>query len=133
MQTERRSRLASIAKKVAVAFAVKKGIDMFQESRRPRKRSLVGRLAKLGLWTAGAGGVFYAFLSGKLQPLVDKVMGASSTSSSDYSSSWSPSGSTSTTGFSSGNTSGTSMSTAGSPSTAGSSGKSEGSDTSAST
>ena len=87
MQSERRSRLAPIVKKVVMAVAVKKGIDMFQEARRPQKRSFLGRLAKLGMWTAGGAGLFYAFANGKLQPIVDKVMGASSTSG--YSDSWS--------------------------------------------
>lgn len=95
MQTQRRSRLIPIVKRVAMAFAVKKGIDMFQEARRPKKPSMIGRLAKLGVWAAGGGGLFYAFVSGKLQPLVDKVMGASS--SSDQNDTWtSPSSSTST-------------------------------------
>jgi hypothetical protein len=93
MQAQRRSRLIPIVKRVAVAFAVKKGIDMFQEARRPKKPSMLGRLAKLGVWAAGGGGLFYAFVSGKLQPLVDKVMGASS--SSDQGDRWtSPSSST---------------------------------------
>jgi hypothetical protein len=86
MQAQRRSRVAPIIKRVAIAVAVKKGIDMFQEARRPKKPSLIGRLAKLGVWAAGGGGLFYAFVSGKLQPLVDKVMGASS--SSDQSDRW---------------------------------------------
>ncbi|MEA2508302.1 MAG: hypothetical protein QOG21_384 [Actinomycetota bacterium] len=86
MQAQRRSRVVPIIKRVAIAFAVKKGIDMFQESRRPKKPSLIGRLAKLGMWAAGGGGLFYAFVSGKLQPLVDKVMDASS--SSDESDRW---------------------------------------------
>lgn len=80
MQRERRSRIAPIIKRVAIGFAIKKGIDMYQESRRPQKRSILGRLAKMGLWAASGGGLFYAFVSGKLQPLVDKVMGASSSS-----------------------------------------------------
>jgi hypothetical protein len=95
MQAQRRSRLVPILKRVAMAFAVKKGIDMFQEARHPKKPSTLGRLAKLGVWAAGGGGLFYAFVSGKLQPLVDKVMGASS--SSDQSDRWA-STSTSSTG-----------------------------------
>jgi hypothetical protein len=96
VQSERRSRLAPIVKKVVMAVAVKKGIDMFQEARRPKKRSFLGRLAKLGMWTAGGAGLFYAFANGKLQPIVDKVMGASS--SSGYSDTWSSPSTTSSAG-----------------------------------
>jgi hypothetical protein len=82
MQSPRRRRLSPLVKRVVMAVAVKKGFDMFQEMRRPQKPSLLGRVAKLGLWMAGGGGIFYAFVSGKLQPIVDKLMGGS-TSSSD--------------------------------------------------
>jgi hypothetical protein len=81
MQSPRRRGFSPIVKRVVMAVAVKKGFDMFQEMRRPQKPSLLGRIAKLGMWAAGGGGIFYAFVSGKLQPLVDKVMGASSSSS----------------------------------------------------
>jgi hypothetical protein len=77
MQRERRSRLVPIIKKVAMAVAVKKGIEKFQEARQPQKRSLFGRVAKLGFWAMAGGGLFYAFVNGKLQPIVDKVMGGS--------------------------------------------------------
>jgi hypothetical protein len=80
MQSEQRSRIVPILKKVAVAVAIKKGVDAFQESHRPQKRSFLGRVAKLGLLAAGGSGLFYAFVSGKLQPMVDKVMGGSSSS-----------------------------------------------------
>jgi hypothetical protein len=30
------------------------------------------------MWSAGGGGIFYAFISGKLRPMVDKLMGRSS-------------------------------------------------------
>jgi hypothetical protein len=83
MQNPRRSRLMPIVKRVVMAVAVKKGFDMFQEMRRPQKPSLLGRVAKLGMWAAGGGGIFYAFVSGKLQPVVDKMMGKSSSSDSD--------------------------------------------------
>jgi hypothetical protein len=65
-----------------MAIAVKKGFDMFQERRRPQKSSLLGRTAKLGMWAAGGGGIFYAFVSGKLRPMIDKVMGGGSSPSS---------------------------------------------------
>ncbi|HEX3327417.1 MAG TPA: hypothetical protein VHV50_10510 [Actinomycetota bacterium] len=81
MKSEGRSRLVPIVKRVAVAVAIKKGIDKFQEVRRPQKPSFPGRVAKLGLLAVGGGGLFYAFVSGKLQPMVDKVMGASGSSS----------------------------------------------------
>jgi hypothetical protein len=77
MQSQRRSRLGPILKRIVMAVAVKKGIDMFQEARRPQKPSFLGRLAKLGMWSAGGGGLVYAFVSGKLQPIMDKVMGGS--------------------------------------------------------
>jgi hypothetical protein len=114
MQTQRRSRLVAILKRVAIGFAIKKGIDMYQEARRPKKPSMLGRLAKLGMWAAGGGGLFYAFVSGKLQPLVDKVMGASS--SSGQSQSWSSPSTSSASSASSSSASAPSMSSP-SPST----------------
>ncbi|MDP9234584.1 MAG: hypothetical protein M3P01_08545 [Actinomycetota bacterium] len=90
MKSEGRSRLVPIVKRVAVAVAIKKGIDKFQEARRPQKPSFFGRVAKLGLLAAGGGGLFYAFVNGKLQPMVDKVMGASDSSSDERWSSSSP-------------------------------------------
>jgi hypothetical protein len=83
MQNPRRRRLMPIARRVLMAVAIKKGFDMFQEVRRPQKPSFLGRVAKLGMWAAGGGGIFYAFVSGKLQPIVDKMMGKSSSSDSD--------------------------------------------------
>jgi hypothetical protein len=83
MQNPRRRRLMPIVRRVLMAVAVKKGFDMYQEMRRPQKPSFLGRVAKLGMWAAGGGGIFYAFVSGKLQPMVDKMMGKSSSSDSD--------------------------------------------------
>ncbi|MEA2506555.1 MAG: hypothetical protein QOH48_1173 [Actinomycetota bacterium] len=87
MQSQSRRRFGPIVKRILMAVAVKKGFDMYQEMRRPQKSSFLGRTAKLSMWAAGGGGIFYAFVSGKLRPMIDKVMGGSSSSSN--SDSWS--------------------------------------------
>lgn len=81
MQSQSRRRFGPIVKRILMAVAIKKGFDMFQETRRPQKTSWLGRAAKLGMWSAGGGGIFYAFISGKLRPMVDKLMGGSSSAS----------------------------------------------------
>ena len=100
MQVQSRRRLSPIIKRVVMAVAVKKGFDTFREMRQPQKPSMVGRIAKLGMWMAGGGGVLYALVSGKLQPVIDKLMGGRS-SSSTSSESWSSSTPSSTTNLSS--------------------------------
>jgi hypothetical protein len=78
MHSQSRRRFAPIVKRILMAVAIKKGFDMVQEARRPQKTSWLGRAVKLGMWSAGGGGIFYAFISGKLRPMVDKLMGGSS-------------------------------------------------------
>ena len=66
--------MSPILKKAAVAIGAKKVFEVINEKRNPKPSKKSG-LGKLLLIAAGLGGVFYAYNSGKLQPLLDKVRG----------------------------------------------------------
>lgn len=79
--------MSPLLKKVLGAVAVKQVIDAINERRAPKKPSLGARLGRLLLIGGGAAAGFYAYKSGALQPLIDKVSGGDSSSSSGSSSS----------------------------------------------
>ena len=66
--------MSPILKKAVVAIGAKKTFDVINEKRNP-KPSKKSSLGKLLLIAGGLGGIFYAYNSGKLQPLLDKVRG----------------------------------------------------------
>lgn len=63
--------MSPIMKKALSAVAAKQVIDKINEKRNPKKSSKFGRFLLLA---AGAGAL-YAYKSGKLQPLIDRVRG----------------------------------------------------------
>lgn len=63
-------------KKVLAAVAVKQVVDKVNERRAPKKPSLVARFGRVLLIGGGAAAGFYAYKSGRLDPLIDKVKGA---------------------------------------------------------
>ena len=66
--------MSPILKKAVVAIGAKKALDVINEKRNPKPSKKSG-LGKLLLIAGGLGGIFYAYNSGKLQPLLDKVRG----------------------------------------------------------
>jgi len=63
-----------LVKKVLGALAVKEVIDRIQESRKPKK-GLFSRLGSLLVPAAIAGGVFYLYKNGKLDPIIEQGKG----------------------------------------------------------
>jgi hypothetical protein len=70
--------MSPLVKKALAAVAAKQVIDKINERRSP-KRSRFGRLLLL---VGGTGAAVYAYKSGLLQPLIDKVSGKESHRSS---------------------------------------------------
>lgn len=64
-------------KKILAAVAIKEGIEKVQEMRRP-KRSRMSRISPLLGFAALGGAVFYLARSGKLDPLIAKAKGITS-------------------------------------------------------
>ena len=64
--------MTPMLKRVGAALAAKELYEMFQEKRRPRKsfaQRNSGKLALLGI----AGGAFFLYRSGKLEPLIKQA------------------------------------------------------------
>lgn len=64
--------MSPIVKKAIAALAIKEGFDRIQESRRPQKPSLLGRLFKLSLIGGVGYGVYYAYKNGLFGSLGSK-------------------------------------------------------------
>ena len=62
-------------KKALTAIAAKQVLDKINDRRRPRKPSFLARFGKLFLIGGGIGAAYYAYKSGRVQPLVDKIKG----------------------------------------------------------
>lgn len=73
--------MSPIVKKALTAVAAKQVIDKINEKRHPEP-SRGSRFGRLLLIVGGAGVLVFAFRSGKLQPLIDKINGARGSSSS---------------------------------------------------
>lgn len=69
--------MSPIVKKALIAIGVKKAVEKINEARRPEPKK--SRFGKFLVVAAGAGLLAYAYNSGKLQPLVDKIRGQDST------------------------------------------------------
>lgn len=67
--------MSPIVKKALTAVAAKQVIDKINEKRHP-KPTKSSRFGRLLLVVGGAGALVFAFKSGKLQPLIDKLNGA---------------------------------------------------------
>lgn len=80
-------------KKILGAVAIKQVVDKIQEARAPKKPSLMKLFGRLLLIGGAAGAGFYAYKSGALEPLIDKVKGESKGSTSAGSSTSSSNGS----------------------------------------
>ena len=63
-----------LVKRVLGALAVKEVIDRIQEARKPKK-GLLSRAGSLLVPAALAGGVFYLYRNGKLDPLIEQGKG----------------------------------------------------------
>ncbi|MDQ4142296.1 MAG: hypothetical protein M3198_00890 [Actinomycetota bacterium] len=68
-------------KKILGAVAAKQVIDKINERRKPKKPSLAARLGRFLLIGGGAAAGFYAYKSGGLEPLLNKVRGGSDSAS----------------------------------------------------
>jgi hypothetical protein len=87
MQSQRPRRFSPVLKRIVMAVLLKKAFDKVQEMRQPAKPSPMARVAKVGMIGGTGGGLLYMLASGKLKPMIDKVMGKST----DPSTSWNPS------------------------------------------
>lgn len=59
-------------KRIAAALAIREGIERVQEMRQPKK-SFLQRMAKPLALGATAGGLFYLYRQGKLEPVVNQA------------------------------------------------------------
>ena len=64
-----------IVKKVLAAAAAKEVLERINEARKPKKPSFIARFGRFLLIAGGLGAGYYAYKSGKLQPLVEKIRG----------------------------------------------------------
>ena len=83
--------MSPLMKKILGAVAVKQIIDKVNERRAP-KPSFMSRFGRMLLIGGGAAAGLYAYKSGALQPIIDKVSGGSSNAKSDPSSNGSQTG-----------------------------------------
>ena len=65
-------------KKILGAIAIKEAVDKINEWRAPKKPSLIKRFGRLLLIGGAAGAGLYAYKSGALEPVMDKIKGKSS-------------------------------------------------------
>ncbi len=65
-------------KKALTAVAAKQIIDKINDRRRPRKPSFFARFGRVLLIGGGIAAGYYAYKSGRVQPLLDKVKGTTS-------------------------------------------------------
>ena len=72
-------------KKILGAVALKQVVDKIQERRAPKKPSLMKRFGRLLLIGGAAGAGLYAYKSGALEPLIDKIKGEASSPTSSSS------------------------------------------------
>ncbi len=70
-------------KKVLAAVAIKRGYDLIQENRRPKRRSFLARFAPVGLVVAGSGAAAYLVMTGRLSPLLDRARAATGGSANE--------------------------------------------------
>lgn len=63
-------------KKAATAIAAKQVIEKINERRRPRKPSFLARFGKLFLIGGGVAAAYFAYKSGRIEPLLDKAKGS---------------------------------------------------------
>ena len=68
-------------KKALTAVAAKQVLDKVNERRRPKKPSFVARFGKILLLGGGIAVAYYAYKSGRAEPLIDKIKGNSESGS----------------------------------------------------
>ena len=70
--------MSPLVKKAITALALKEGIERIAEARRPKRKNVLVRIAKMGALGGAAYGAFQAYKSGMPKPLTDKLSGGSS-------------------------------------------------------